>query len=96
MACPPATSEAGPRPLEGQLSLQINECLGAISLKKPLHSATFLKYLLYQMAKRCDIGLLCVLCAPLSPQVFTIQSDSIYNGFIQECRILGHFLNIFF
>jgi hypothetical protein len=34
MVCPPATSEAGARPLEGQLSLQINECLGAISFDK--------------------------------------------------------------
>jgi hypothetical protein len=33
-ACPPATSETGARPLEGQLSLQINECLGAISFEK--------------------------------------------------------------
>jgi hypothetical protein len=32
--CPPETSEAGARPLEGQLSLQINECSGAISFDK--------------------------------------------------------------
>jgi hypothetical protein len=31
MVCPP---EAGARPLEGHLSLQINECLGAISFEK--------------------------------------------------------------
>jgi hypothetical protein len=34
LVCPPATSQAGARPLEGQLSLQINECLGAISFEK--------------------------------------------------------------
>jgi hypothetical protein len=32
MVCPPASSEAGARPLEGQQSIQINECLGAISV----------------------------------------------------------------
>jgi hypothetical protein len=34
MVSPPATSEAGSRPLEGQLSLHINECLGAIPFEK--------------------------------------------------------------
>jgi hypothetical protein len=39
MVCPPATSEAGARPLEGQLSLQINECLEAISFEKAFNRA---------------------------------------------------------
>jgi hypothetical protein len=34
MSSDPATSEAGARPLEGQLSLQINEWLVAISFEK--------------------------------------------------------------
>jgi hypothetical protein len=34
MSSDPVTSEAGASPLEGQLSLQINECLGAISFEK--------------------------------------------------------------
>jgi hypothetical protein len=34
MVCPPATSKAGARPLEGLRSLQINSCLGAILFDK--------------------------------------------------------------
>jgi hypothetical protein len=45
MVCPLATSEAGARPLEGQLSLQINECLGAISFEKAFKTPlVFLKF----------------------------------------------------
>jgi hypothetical protein len=45
MVCPPVTSEAGARPLEGQLSLQINECLGAISFEKAFSSSLELSYI---------------------------------------------------
>jgi hypothetical protein len=38
-SCNPVTSKAGARPLEGQLSLQINECLGAISFENAFSSA---------------------------------------------------------